>query len=267
MPTICSEEVILNYALLTRDLRLAGSIADSLERGDACGDQFNDELTLLRALRRRPYDLIVFDARYADATHNPLLSWRACHADHRTPLVVVGAFLEPAELFRWYDMGAADVLTLPFDPNELYVRATLVRLGLDRAATSTTRLTVGPYTLDRDTGMAFLHGCAITLTPREFATAWLFFSHPGTCFNRGQVAKSIWGNARDCTDRTIEQHIYKLRKKLALGTANDVTLRTAYGIGYKLEVTSRDGVRGAEFTSSSPGPAPAKTGHEVTLKL
>ncbi|WP_322027434.1 response regulator transcription factor [Burkholderia sp. BCC1977] len=238
----------MDYALLTRDPRLADCVADSLERHAHCADfradTFSDELTMLRALRRRPYDLIVFDARCVDATHSPVLAWRACHADRCTPVVVLGPFLAPAELFRWYDLGAADVLTLPFNPSELYVRATLARLGLGRAAVDPTQLSVGPYALDRDTGTVTLHGDAIALTSREFATAWLFFSNPGTCFNRGQVAKSIWGNDRDCADRTIEQHIYKLRKKLLLGVANDVTLRTVYGVGYKLEVASCGDARG-----------------------
>ncbi|MCW3610630.1 response regulator transcription factor [Burkholderia cenocepacia] len=249
----------MDYALLTRDLRLANRIADSLWRGAHCGerrgDRFADELTMLRALRRRPYDLILFDARCADATHNPVLSWRACHADRRAPVVVIGSFDAPAEMFLWYDLGAADVLTLPFDPNELYVRATLARRGPARGAAAPARLSVGPYAFDRDTGTVTLHGDAIVLTSREFAMAWLFFSNPGTCFNRGQVAKSIWGNERDCADRTIEQHIYKLRKKLALGVANDVALRTVYGFGYKLEVASCSDAREPEFAApTAAGP-------------
>ncbi|WP_161556590.1 response regulator transcription factor [Burkholderia pyrrocinia] len=241
----------MDYALLTRDPSLADRIADSLERGvhinGHSADRFSDELTLLRALRRRPYDLIVVDARCADPAHNPVLSWRACHADRSAPVVVVGSFASPAELFHWYDLGAADVLTLPFDPNELYVRAQLARLGPTRTAAAPAQLTVGPYALDRDTGTVTLHSSAIALTSREFATAWLFFSDPGTCFNRSQVAKSVWGNDRDCADRTIEQHIYKLRKKLALGVANGATLRTVYGVGYKLEVTSCRDARVLEF--------------------
>ncbi|PHP87592.1 transcriptional regulator [Burkholderia sp. AU18528] len=250
----------MDYALLTRDLRLADRIADSLGRGAHCGerrgDRFADELTMLRALRHRPYDLIVFDARCVNATHNPVLSWRACHADSRAPVVVVGSFDGPAEMFLWYDLGAADVLTLPFDPNELYVRATLARRGQARAASAPARLSVGPYALDRDTGTVKLHGGAIALTSREFAMAWLFFSNPGTCFNRGQVAKSIWGNYRDCADRTIEQHIYKLRKKLSLGIANDVALRTVYGFGYKLEVGSCSDAHEPEFAAPTAAGRP-----------
>jgi DNA-binding response OmpR family regulator len=93
------------------------------------------------------------------------------------------------------------------------------------------------------------------LTPREFATAWLFFTNAGVSLTRATVAKAIWGSETDCADRTIEQHVYKLRKKLTLGAENGVTLRTVYSVGYRLEVFAEESI-GRMHVESSAARAP-----------
>ena len=75
------------------------------------------------------------------------------------------------------------------------------------------------------------------LTAREFAMAWLFFSNPNACLSRETISLCVWGAGAEVTARTMEQHVYKLRKKLRLDGHHGVTLRTCYALGYKLEVT------------------------------
>lgn len=88
----------------------------------------------------------------------------------------------------------------------------------------------------------YLHETAIALTAREFSIAWLLFSNPGVCFRRCQLAKAVWGSHTEFTDRTMEQHIYKLRKKLRLcNHSGAVRIRTVYSHGYKLELALSDG--------------------------
>lgn len=229
----------MNYVILTKDGSLARRIEESLVLCRADGEVFADEIDMLRTLRRKAYDLLVIDARTTDAASSALVTWRECHSQQNIPLLVVGSFADPANLFQWYEAGAADILSLQFSANEFYVRTR--RAILPNAAPADRdppRLRVGPYTLHKACCIVELHGKAIPLTPREFATAWLFFGNAGVSLTRAMVAKSIWGSETDCADRTIEQHIYKLRKKLALGAEHGVTLRTVYSVGYRLEVAS-----------------------------
>jgi DNA-binding response OmpR family regulator len=238
----------LNYVILTKDGSLARRIEESLVLCGSGGELFANEIDVLRALRHKPYDLIVIDARCTDAASSALVSWRECHSLQNTPLLVVGSFADPVTLFQWYEAGAADVLALQFNPNEFYVRATRAMLRQAGAADADpSRVCVGPYTLHKACCVVELRGRSIQLTPREFATAWLFFTNAGVSLTRSMVAKSIWGSETDCAERTIEQHIYKLRKKLTLGADNGVTLRTVYSVGYRLEVFADETIGRARF--------------------
>lgn len=229
----------MNFVILTKDASLARRIEESLVLCRASGEAFADEIDMLRTLRRKVYDLTVIDARATDAASSAVVTWRQCHSRQDTPLLVVGSFTDPATLFQWYEAGATDILSLQFNANEFYVRATRAVLGNARPADrDPPKLCVGPYTLHKAYCVVELRGKEIQLTPREFATAWLFFSNAGVSLTREMVAKSIWGSETECVDRTIAQHIYKLRTKLALGAEHGVTLRTVYSVGYRLEVSS-----------------------------
>jgi len=54
--------------------------------------------------------------------------------------------------------------------------------------------------------------------------------------SRETIGMSLWSSDSEVAGRTIEQHVYKLRKKLQLGTERGVSIRTAYGQGYRLEL-------------------------------
>lgn len=231
--------VILNYAILTKDTGLARRIEDSLVHCCASGDVFATEIEMLRVLRHKHYDLIAIDARSTKVASSAIVAWRECHSLRNTPLLVVGSFADPASLFQWYEAGATDILSLQFNENEFYVRAVRATQRVGGAASrDAERLCVGPYTLNKACCVVELRGTEIQLTPREFATAWLLFTNAGVSLTRVMVAKSIWGSEADCADRSIQQHVYKLRKKLALGGEHGVTLRTVYSLGYRLEVAA-----------------------------
>lgn len=118
----------MNYIILTKDGGLARRIEESLVLCRASGEVFADEIDMLCALRRKAYDLMVIDVRTADAASSALVTWRECHSQQKTPLLVVGSFADPANLFQWYEAGATDILSLQFNANEFYVRATRAML-------------------------------------------------------------------------------------------------------------------------------------------
>ncbi|ARU24610.1 fumarylacetoacetase (plasmid) [Ralstonia solanacearum] len=81
-----------------------------------------------------------------------------------------------------------------------------------------------------------MHGAPIRLTAREFATAWLLFASSGAFLSRQQIACAVWGTEASIAERSIEQYVYKLRKKLCFGEATGVELKTVYSRGYQLTV-------------------------------
>ncbi len=75
-------------------------------------------------------------------------------------------------------------------------------------------------------------GKAVELTPKEFDLFVLLVQNPHRPFSRDELLERLWKNEYDVTDRTIDTHILRLRKKL--GEASDA-IRTVWGIGYKFD--------------------------------
>ena len=75
-----------------------------------------------------------------------------------------------------------------------------------------------------------LDGQELELTPKEYDLLVLLASHPGWVFKREVLLKQIWGDDYDGFDRTIDNHVTRLRKKLGpMGEKID----TVWGVGYR----------------------------------
>ncbi|WP_346730234.1 response regulator transcription factor [Paraburkholderia phenoliruptrix] len=225
----------LLFAIATDDRMLRRNLAETLAADGIVVESFSCELDLLRAMRTNRYDLVLIDSKTEPAATSALLSWRSCNADVSTPLIVLTNQSSWTSLLRWIDTGATDVVNR-YDMEQIRFRA---HLALQRSVSSTAlhhEIQIGRYLLQKDTGRALIDGAEIPLTTREFAMAWLFFSNPGKFFSRAQIAASIWGATEQIAARTLEQHIYKLRKKLDLSRTAELSLKTVYALGYKLDV-------------------------------
>lgn len=99
-------------------------------------------------------------------------------------------------------------------------------------------LELGPFRLCSATSTVLCEGTEIHLTAREFALAWALSSKAGRIVPLASLSAHVWGRSSDVCKHTLEQHVYKLRRKL--GAAGRATLRiqAIYGIGYRLDVLS-----------------------------
>ncbi len=72
----------------------------------------------------------------------------------------------------------------------------------------------------------------VELTPKEFDLLALFAQNPGRPFSRDELLDRIWKNEYDVTDRTIDTHVQRLRKKLG---EQAEAIQTVWGVGYKFQ--------------------------------
>jgi DNA-binding response OmpR family regulator len=232
----------MRIAMLMRDTGLFESIRKVFdEDGGWTFERFDDETRLLGFLARTEVDLAVLHAGHEFAPLNALLAWRNCHCLDTLPVIVMGQHLGPACMMAAFDAGANDIVAGPQSPRELLARAKQVIKRCTRRDNGADRLAFAPFMLDRSASTVSRDGTPIALTSREFAIAWLFFCNPGKLLTRSQIAHTIWGKELDIVGRTLEQHIYKLRHKLQLGSGNaSLQLSTVYSLGYKLVSTPAD---------------------------
>jgi DNA-binding response OmpR family regulator len=198
-------------------------------------ERFASETILLRTLRRRSFDFVVIDVGLSAKDGEYIFSWLNCRSGDATPVMILSPQRNAELAAAALNAGADEFMTRPFDPVEFTARINAV---LRRAKRHPPRRTVelAGFTGDRDSEQFSYAGRPIELTPREFSMAWLFFCSPGIYISRETIGTAIWGVDSKIAGRTIEQHVYKLRKKMELGPQRGLIIRTAYSQGYRLEV-------------------------------
>jgi DNA-binding response OmpR family regulator len=174
-----------------------------------------------------------------------LVVCRRIRERHITPIIMLTAKGEEADMILGLEVGADDYVTKPFRNRELLarIRSILRRQDLNREAVSVQAsvdeqpeevgdLTAGPIRINADQRAAYLHDDEIELTPKEFDLLILFVQNPGRAFSRDYLLERVWGDDVFVTDRTVDTHVQRLRKKL--GDESDM-IRTVWGVGYKLQ--------------------------------
>jgi DNA-binding response OmpR family regulator len=271
----------MKIAVFTRNAGLFGFISQSFEPDRAVCHRFSDEVMLARAAYRDEFHAVLVDGATGISPLRPLLARRACYADRRAPVIFMGLLDDRASVNRALDAGADDVVLAPIEARELVLRVHLAirRFGMTRAMDDQGVIEHGVYRLDRNACVVHVNGEEVRLTPREFAIAWLLFSRYGEYVSRRQIAGAVWSSSEDIVGRTLEQHIYKLRKKLELHGSHGTQLRTMYAHGYRIETSESGAAHVAtesieKLRSRLPGiepqaraPWPEKTVSEPELEL
>jgi len=147
------------------------------------------------------------------------------------PVIMVTARIEEIDRLLGLELGADDYICKPFSPREVVAR---VRAVLRRTGDGQTLRTSG-LVLDESRYQATLHGHELELTAVEFKLLHLLLSHPGRIYSRSQLMDKIYPDERIVSDRTIDSHVKKLRRKINAVAPDEELIHSLYGVGYKFE--------------------------------
>ena len=224
--------------LLVEDARdLAQVIARELEASGHRVLAATDGLAALEVHARERPDAVILDWMLPKLDGLEVL--RRLRQAAPTPVLMLTARGEETDRVVGLELGADDYLTKPFSMRELVarVRALLRRSELIRQTLAADReeaaetLARGPLRLDAAAHLATLAGEPLDLTPTEFGLLQLFLRSPGRAFSRAYLLETIWRESYIGGDRSVDNTILRLRKKLGpLGDA----IETVWGIGYRL---------------------------------
>lgn len=224
----------MKIACYIRNTSVYEQVKSAVARAGFQPTQFDSETMLLRTLKRKPYDLLIVDIPNAPAAGDSIFSWLGFRSGDRLPSLVLSPRRTGELVAQVLDGGADDFLERPFDSVELVARINaLVRRCVPQ--NSKRSIEYAGFSLNKESGKFNYQGQPISLTPREFSMAWLFFSQPGVYISRETLGAVIWSADSEIAGRTIEQHVYKLRKKLQVDGRQVVVIRTAYSQGYRLD--------------------------------
>ena len=134
------------------------------------------------------------------------------------------------------ELGGDDYLCKPFSVRELMARVKVLlrRRALAREGTGPAKVLVaGQLTLDLDRFQAAWAGQPLALTVTEFRMLHALARHPGHVKTRQQLVEEGYPEDTYVSERTVDTHVKRLRKKLATADPAADPIETMYGLGYR----------------------------------
>jgi two-component system OmpR family response regulator len=211
---------IVRFALVREGL-------DTVEAGNG--------VEALAAFERERPDAVVLDVLMPEMDGTEVC--RALRSRSSVPIVFLSSKDEEVDRILGLELGGDDYVGKPFSPRELAAR---VKAVLRRAAAraepgaadaAPRRMRHGRLELDLDRCTAVWDGREAALTATELGLLETLLRHPGKIYTREELMAG-YGDGTFVSERTIDSHIRRLRKKLATIGADPI--ETAHGIGYKL---------------------------------
>ncbi len=147
------------------------------------------------------------------------------------PIIMLTARSEEDDRIRGLESGADDYITKPFSPRELIAR---IKAVLRRSSPDTEEgvLKVDELVLDSNSHRVTAQGERVEMGPTEFRLLQFFMSHPERVYTRSQLLDRVWSRGSFVEERTVDVHIRRLRKALAIG-GYDTMVQTVRGAGYR----------------------------------
>lgn len=134
------------------------------------------------------------------------------------------------------EAGADDYMVKPIDRRELMARLnTLKRRNAIAEPAPSYQVKAGEFTLDDKTHRLTKKGEILDLTPKEYELVSYLFRNLDQVLSRADLLSHVWGCDADINTRTVDTHISRIRKKLALTPENGWKLESIYHYGYRLE--------------------------------
>ena len=185
------------------------------------------------AALRKP-DVVLLDLMLPDIN-----GYQVCEEIRRRapfmPIIMLTARGQESDKIRGLDVGADDYVTKPFSVAELTARIRAIVRRASRMPDSKPEIiTVGDATIDIASQTVERDGVAYHLSFYEVELMRLLIERSPAPVNRDDILLRVWGLDSTSTNRTVDNFIVKLRKKIEAQPMNPEHILTVYGFGYKL---------------------------------
>jgi len=155
-------------------------------------------------------------------------------SDRLVPILMLTARSSEADKIRGLEMGADDYMTKPFSVGELIARMRAIFRRADRSPDLPETFFVGQAQVNL-AAQTVMRGAAVEqLSFYEVGILRLLSERKGEPVSRDEILQKIWGLDAGPTNRTVDNFIVKLRRKLELAPDKPEHILTVYGFGYKL---------------------------------
>ena len=147
-------------------------------------------------------------------------------------IIMVTARVEEIDRLLGLELGADDYICKPFSPREVVAR---VKAVLRRTRRGERPPDGGGVRLDEAGYRATIGGADLNLTAVEFQLLKVLTDRPGRIYTREQLMEAMYRDERVVSDRTVDSHIKKIRRKISAVLPDREVVHSVYGLGYKYE--------------------------------
>jgi len=195
--------------------------------------------TLRKLVQTDAPDLIVLDIMMPG--DDGLEICRELRATSQIPVIFLTAMAEDTDRIIGLEIGGDDYLIKPFNPRELLARIKAVLRRTQQTGSSSSKAATLGKRLRFDDKIVDVarheiigsDGVTIALSNAEFRLLSVFLKHPGTILSRDQLLDLTSGRTADVWDRTIDNQVSRLRRKVEEDPAKPTLIKTCWGDGYQ----------------------------------
>jgi DNA-binding response OmpR family regulator len=214
------------------DAAMAAGLRDNLQfEGHQVTIAASGEEGLKSAARQRP-DLVLLDVMLPKMD-----GFEVCRqlreAGVMVPILMLTARSEEIDVVRGLELGADDYVTKPFGVRELLARISAILRRSSGAASRSRVIQVGKATIDLGKGRVTRGKESHVLGFYEIEILRMLTDRPEQNVSRADLLNAIWGLEAYPTNRTVDNHMVSIRRKIEEDAHHPVHLVTVHGIGYK----------------------------------
>lgn len=210
--------------------KLAQLLSDYLIQAGFKTHVINNGLEVIDWVKAHKPDLILLDIMLPGLDGIEIC--KALRAFSDVPIIMVTARVEEVDRLLGLELGCDDYICKPFSPREVVAR---VKAILRRFQPAQANSIMNGICLDEARNKTTINGHELVLTAVEFQLLSILFKGKGRIYSRDQLMDHIYSDNRVVSDRTIDSHIKKLRKRINEVLPEQDIIHSVYGLGYKLE--------------------------------
>jgi len=187
----------------------------------------------VRLARERGANLIILDLMLPDENGYSVCQQIRAYDAH-VPIIMLTARAQESDKLRGFEVGADDYVTKPFSIAELTARIRAAFRRLDREASEFESFRLGKCEVDLRKQTLVAGRRTEPLTFYEVELLRLLYERREQPVSRDEILEKIWGMQANPTNRTVDNLIVKLRRKIEVDQRMPQHILTVYGTGYKL---------------------------------
>ena len=193
--------------------------------------QANDGMSALTALRTVKPDLLIIDINMPLMDGFDLVE-RLRTQNDLTPVLMLSARIDRADITRGLSLGADDYVTKPFGLEELLLRVKAILRRTSKVSTTATTLSCGPISLNEEIHQVTFNSEVVDLSPTEFRLLAILLENKGRVLSKSVLLDDVWGITFESETSVVDTYISYLRKKLHRDGFEGI--KTIRGVGFQI---------------------------------